>query len=109
MSSLHRTQDIAQRSHEMGLRMALGAARGTVVKLILSQGLSLVALGVGIGLGGAFALTRALRTQLFGVQATDPVTYLLVTLLLTAVAVIATLGPALPATRVDPIVALRQE
>jgi putative ABC transport system permease protein len=100
---------VAQRSHEMGLRMALGAARGTVVKLILSQGMSLVALGVGIGLVGAFALTRVLRTQLFGVQPTDPVTYVLVTLLLTVVAVIATLGPALRATRVDPIVALRQE
>lgn len=100
---------VAQRSHEMGLRMALGAARGTVVKLILNQGLSLVALGVGIGLVGAFALTRVLRTQLFGVEATDPVTYVLVTLLLTFVAVIATLGPALRATRVDPIVALRQE
>ncbi len=100
---------VAQRSHEMGLRMALGAARGTVVKLILGQGMSLVALGVGIGLVGAFALTRVLRTQLFGVQPTDPVTYVLVTLLLTAVAVIATLGPALRATRVDPIVALRQE
>lgn len=100
---------VAQRSHEMGLRMALGAARGTVVKLILTQGMSLVALGVGIGLVGAFALTRVLRTQLFGVQPTDPLTYVLVTLLLTAVAVIATLGPALRATRVDPIVALRQE
>ena len=100
---------VAQRGHEIGIRMALGAARTTVLKLVLRQGMSLVAIGLAIGIAGALALTRYLESQLFGVKPTDPVTFTLVAVVLATVALVATLVPALRATRVDPMVALRQE
>jgi len=100
---------VAQRSHELGIRMALGAARGNVLRLVLRQGMSLVVIGLVIGILGAIGVTRLLATQLFGVDATDPATFTLVAGGLALVALVATLVPALRATRVDPLVALRQE
>jgi ABC-type antimicrobial peptide transport system permease subunit len=93
----------------MGLRMALGAARGGVIGMIMRQGLGLASIGAVIGLAGAFGLTRVLENQLFGVGVTDPITYGFVTALLIGIAALATIVPALRATRVDPIVALRSE
>ena len=89
--------------------MALGAARSRVLGLVVSQGMALAGAGVVIGLLAAFGLTRLLSTQLYGVSATDPVTFVLVSGLLVGVALLATLLPAMRATRVDPVVALRDE
>jgi ABC-type antimicrobial peptide transport system permease subunit len=100
---------VAQRSQERGLRMALGAERVSVLRLVMGRGMRLVLIGVGIGVLGALALTRVIANQLYGIGSTDPVTFLAVTALLTGVAVIATLVPALRATRVDPMIALRAE
>jgi putative ABC transport system permease protein len=100
---------VAQRTHEIGIRMALGAQTGTVLKLAVGYGLKLVIAGVAIGLIAAFALTRVMSTLLFGVTATDPATFTLISLLLIAVAGIASYIPARRATKVDPIIALRYE
>ncbi len=100
---------VVQRTQEIGIRMAIGAQRRDVLQLILSGGLKLVALGVVIGLAGAFAFTRVLQTQLFGVTAHDPLTFAGNAALLVAVAAIACLLPAWRATRVDPMTALRAE
>jgi putative ABC transport system permease protein len=100
---------VTQRAHEIGIRMALGAARGNVLQLVMRQGMTLVAIGLALGILGAFGVTRLLASQLFGVNPTDPLTFTLVALILAAVALVATLVPALRATRVDPLVALRQE
>src|SRR5207244_1777384 len=100
---------VAQRSHELGVRMALGADRSRVLGLVVRQGMSLAISGVVIGLFGAFALTRLITSQLYAVNATDPMQCVLVSLLLAGIAAIATLIPALRATRVDPVVALRVE
>jgi putative ABC transport system permease protein len=100
---------VSQRTQEMGIRMALGAQRNDLFALVLRQGLRLTAFGLAIGLGGALALTRLLSGMLFGVRAGDPLTYVLVSSLLVAVAAIACYLPARTATRVDPIVALRYE
>ena len=100
---------VTQRSHEIGIRMALGAARRNVLSMVMRQGLLLVGVGVAIGVAGAVGLTRLIASQLFGVRPTDPTTFTLVALLLAGVAMVATLVPALRATRVDPIIALRDE
>jgi predicted permease len=100
---------VGQRSNEIGLRMALGASQGDVLGLVLRQGLVYVALGLALGLAGAFAATRLLRSLLFEVKPTDPATYAAVAGLLAAVALAASYLPARRATRVDPVTALRQE
>jgi predicted permease len=101
--------DVTRRTQEMGLRMALGAQRGNVLSLVMSQGMRLVLIGLVLGLGGAVAAARLIESQLFGIHATDPMTYLAVAGLLATVAVLATLVPALRATHVDPMESLRYE
>ena len=100
---------VTQRQQEIGIRMAIGAQRSDILQMILRGGLKLVAVGVALGLVGSLALTRVLQSQLFGVTTHDPLTFAGIAVLLTAVAAAACLLPALRATKVDPMVALRAE
>jgi putative ABC transport system permease protein len=100
---------VNQQTREIGLRMALGAQRGDVMRLILGQGLRLAVIGLGLGVLVALGLMRGLVSLLFDVRAYDPSTYAAVTLLLTAVALLACYIPARRAMRVDPMVALRYD
>jgi predicted permease len=100
---------VAQRTHELGLRLALGAQPVAVLRLVVGQGMKLIVLGLVFGLAGTLALTRVLRGILFGVSTTDPLTFAAITLLLLAVALLACWIPARRATKVDPLVALRCE
>lgn len=103
------SHSVSQRTHEIGIRMALGARPADVLKLIVRQGLVLIIIGVGAGLAGALILTRVLSSLLFGINPTDAITFVSVSLMLTAVALLACYVPARRATKVDPIVALRHE
>ena len=100
---------VSQRTREIGIRMALGAQRSEVLKLVMRHGLSLTLIGVGIGLAGAFAVTSVLSSVLYGIRPTDPLTFIGVSLLLLGVAALACFIPARRATKVDPLVALRYE
>jgi ABC-type antimicrobial peptide transport system permease subunit len=100
---------VSQRTREIGVRVALGAQGRDVVGLIVRQGMSLAAIGIGVGLVGAFGMTRVVKSLLIGVSATDPLSFVSVALFLGGVAFLASFIPARRATEVDPIVALRVE
>jgi putative ABC transport system permease protein len=100
---------VSQRTREIGIRVALGAGRGDVLRLVAKLGLKLALLGVAAGLALAFGLTRFIAAFLYGVKPTDPVTYSIVAVALVAVAMLASYVPARRALRVDPIIALRYQ
>jgi putative ABC transport system permease protein len=100
---------VALRRHEIGIRMALGARPGDVLSLVIGQGLALAGLGVAVGLAAALALTRLMKSLLFDVSATDPLTFVAIACLLILVALLAAWLPGRRAMRVDPIVALKSD
>jgi putative ABC transport system permease protein len=100
---------VVQRTHEIGLRMALGAQKSDVVKLIVGEGFRLIMIGIAVGIVGALALTRFLSSLLFGIKPTDPLTFIAVSLIFIGVSLLACLVPARRAANVDPMVALRYE
>ena len=100
---------VSRRTHEIGIRIALGATPGAVLGSIVRQGLSLAIVGASVGLVAAFALTRLMAELLYGVSPTDPLTFAAVVALLCGVAVAATIAPARRATRIDPLAALRAD
>jgi len=100
---------VGQRSREIGIRIALGASPSRVVRMVVNEGVAMVAVGIGIGVVGAIALTQLMRALLFNTKSTDPMTYILVTLVLAAVALVASSVPAMRAANVDPALAMRVE
>jgi ABC-type antimicrobial peptide transport system permease subunit len=100
---------VSQRTRELGIRMALGASRADVLRLVVMQGLRLTVMGVAFGLAVSLAVTRLIATLLYGVSPTDLITFTIVPLLLASAALLASYLPALRATRIDPMVALRYE
>jgi putative ABC transport system permease protein len=100
---------VGQRSREIGIRIALGASPSKVVRMVVREGVAMVAVGIGVGIVGAIALTQLMRTLLFDTKSTDPMTYVLVTLVLAAVALLASSVPARRAANVDPALAMRTE
>ena len=100
---------VAQRTHEIGIRMALGAQMGNVLALILRNGMAMALIGIGIGLAGALMLTRVLSGFLYQLEATDPITFVAVSLLLAGIAFLGCWLPAWRAARVNPMEALRYE
>jgi ABC-type antimicrobial peptide transport system permease subunit len=103
------TYTFSQRTQEIGIRMALGAQRADILRLAISEGMLLVAVGLGTGILGALVLTRYLRTMLFAVTPTDPLTFTAISTILASVALLACFIPAQRATEVDPLVALRND
>jgi putative ABC transport system permease protein len=100
---------VAQRAQEIGVRMALGAQRSDVLRLVLGEGARMAAIGVAIGIGASLAITRLMSSLFFGISATDPLTFAGVAILLSLVALAASYIPARRAMRVDPVRALRYE
>jgi ABC-type antimicrobial peptide transport system permease subunit len=100
---------VVLRTREFGIRMSLGAQPGDVLRLVIRRGMALTAIGIALGLAGAFGLTRVMENLLYGIHATDPATFMGVTVILGAVTLLAGYLPARRATRVDPLVALREE
>jgi putative ABC transport system permease protein len=100
---------VAERTHELGVRIALGADRASVLRLVLGESIALAAIGIAVGLAGAFAAARLIQSLLFGVTATDAVTFVAISALLAVTALVASYVPARRAMRVDPMIALRYE
>lgn len=100
---------VSQGTRELGIRLALDATPGNILRLVVRQGMALAVIGVALGLGGAFALARLIRSLLFGVQASDPVTFVAIAALLAVIALVASYIPARRAAQIDPMVSLRWE
>jgi len=100
---------VGQRARELGIRIALGATPTRVVRMVVREGLAMVAVGIGVGIAGALALTRLMVALLFTIKPTDPVTYVIVAVLLASVALVASFVPALRAANVDPALAMRTD